>query len=161
MVNGTEFPSQETSFDVGSSQGNFAGIGYIIPANLEVGDTVSFSGTEFGITQEATRTYGGASRTVVGMNISMSGVSAAIFWDKATGILLEASMSYGGQSLNIIASSTSMGGGEPLNLAWWIWVVLIAAIVAVVVGVVLVLRKRRQATVTPPQPEIPPPPSST
>jgi hypothetical protein len=108
MVNGTEFPSQEMNFDVGSSQGDFAGIG-----------------------------------------------------DKATGMLLEAAMSYGGQSLNIIASSTSMGGGEPLGLGWWIWIVVIAAIVAVVVGVSLLLRKRKQAAVIPPQPEIllPPPKS--
>ena len=84
-------------------------------------------------------------------------VSAAVFWDKATGLLLEASMSYGGQSLNIIATSTSLGG-DLLDLGWWIWIVVIAAIVAPVAAVAFVLNRRRP--VNPPQPTISPPPSS-
>ncbi len=152
MTSGTE-TSQDMSFDIGSSEGGLAGIGFVIPANLDVGDTVSFSGTNIGLTAQTTRTYGGASRTVVGIAYSMPGlVSAAVFWDKATGILLEASMSYGSQSLKIMASSTSFGS-DLFGLSWWIWIAIIAAIAAPVGAVAFFLIRRR--TLGPPEIAVP------
>lgn len=162
MSNGTE-QTNETVFSVGSSEEGLAGVGWIIPADSKVNDTVSFGGTDMEIAQETTRTYGGVSRTVVGLSVSAGGVSSSIFWDKPTGILLETSMSYQDQSLGIVASDMNIGGGGggSVGLGWWVWIVIVVVIVGAIGGVVFMLRRRKPPTTAiPPQlsPSPPPPP---
>jgi hypothetical protein len=63
---------------------------FVIPANMTTGDSMTLNG--FGtivIAGETTRTYAGASRTVVWTNIEESGTQLTYYWDRQTGIIVE------------------------------------------------------------------------
>lgn len=161
-ANGTE-AVEPLVFVVGSSEGGIGGIGWIIPANSTVNDTVSFSGADILLTQESVRSYGGVSRTVVGLDISVAGTSVSIFWDKSTGILLETSENYSGESFGIVASQTSFSsngasGGALGGLAWWIWAVIIVVIVGAIGAGLFMLRRKKPTTGAIPPQQLPPPP---
>jgi hypothetical protein len=65
-------------------------LGFVIPANMMTGDSIAFDGMgTIVIAGETTRTYAGASRTVVWTNIEQMGVEFTYYWDKQTGIIVE------------------------------------------------------------------------
>lgn len=62
----------------------------VLPANMMTGDTIILDGMgTIVIAGETTRTYAGASRTVVWTSINQSGIQVTYYWDKQTGIIVE------------------------------------------------------------------------
>ena len=152
--------SIRVAFD-NQSSGGFSG--FIIPTDLDVGGVFRVSGWgNVTITGETTRTYAGASRTVVyapygseagSSSQNSSGVETISYWDKQTGIFLEEittapnyTMSFKATTTNIWAASSS-GGFK--------WQILgaIAIPVAGVITVTALLMRRRKHTTLPPQNE--------
>lgn len=87
LSDGTE-SSENVTMDVEAGGGGTLS-GFIIPANSKVGDSINMTGLgPVTIEGKSTRTYAGASRTVV--HASVSGIT--FYWDKQTGVLVEASM---------------------------------------------------------------------
>jgi len=116
---------------------------FIIHANAKVGDSVSVMGLPISqIKGETTRTYAGASRTVVYTSYSALGLEYEYYWDKETGVLLEYSCTVGGVELTMKAVETNLWqtgfGGIPL----WIIGVIVAIIAIVTIVIVVSLRKK-------------------
>ncbi len=168
MADGTE-TNQTGTIDVVSGSATFPG--FIIPANSKVGDSVNM-GTmgSATIADETTRTYAGASRTVVYANFSQVlfasfsqyatqfsqyGTQYTLYWDKQTGVVVEALTTSTNFTSTAKATETNMWGGLFWGLDWWFWVILIVVVVGAVTAAILILR-RRKPSVTPPPP--PPPP---
>jgi len=153
--NGTQIGSdgtQETvpwTVDLEAGQ---LGDGFIIPANLNNGDTfyeiavgnITISGIE-------ERTYAGARRTVV-----YTTAFPDIYWDKATGVLVEASYSAAGYTMNIKANKTNMWQAEfwlPIDPTLF-YVLIIVAIAIVATVAFFIIRRRKkpgEEIVSPPQ----------
>jgi len=155
MSDGTE-PSQTMTVDVAAGGGTFDIFsGFIIPANSKVGDSIYISGYgNITIAGETTRTYAGASRTVVYASISQYGTQLTYYWDKQTGVLVEASGTSDGMTLTAKATETNMWEAAPPTpfwMQWWLWAIVIAAIVALA-GAVYFLKKRKPPTPTTPTP---------
>ena len=101
FVNGDE--STPLTAGVELFEGNWMHIGFIIPANSKIGDTVAVEGIWNGrypsvqaeITGEEIRTSLGVNRTVVYANYSVNGnshietIANKVYWDKQTGVLVE------------------------------------------------------------------------
>ena len=134
---------------------------FIIPADLEVGDSVPGEGTVQNLT-------GWNGRTAVVINASESvGLSESAEFDDATGVFLEASGStnYEGYvtTYSIKLTDTSLFSIAPTlsGVAWWFWVIVI--IVGAMVGTALLTSRRRQPPVQPPatpSPSSPQPPEA-
>ncbi|MFZ0966404.1 MAG: dockerin type I domain-containing protein [Candidatus Bathyarchaeia archaeon] len=103
MSDGTE-QSDTLSVDVAGEGETFQGLsGFVIPANRTTGDSIYMTG--YGtvtIAGETTRTYAGASRTVVYASFSQYGTQLTYYWDKQTGVMVEASAVY--PQLNMTAT---------------------------------------------------------
>jgi hypothetical protein len=68
---------------------------WVIPADLNKGDTIPFAYTTWVINDTVTRTYVGASRSVNFLNLSKYQVDTEMvaYWDQTTGFLVELSLS--------------------------------------------------------------------
>jgi hypothetical protein len=155
---------QQYSFTVDVATGYGDMSGFIIPANLNVGQTIPGEATPV---QGVTTRHG---RTAIYSTATdpYSGGTGQVYWDQATGVLLETSASYGGYTYALTPAETNMWGGGLfgpgfLGLDWWIWIVIIVVIVVVIVAAALMLRKKKPPVapapqVQPPQPPPPPPP---
>jgi hypothetical protein len=145
-----EFP--EGSPQTSSFQYNILTLGtppYFIPANLKVGDTIGSGIGALVIAGADTRSYAGASRTVV-----YAQSWATYYWDQQTGILVEQSTVMSSLKLT---ETNIWGGGifDTSNPFFWVLIVIIVVIVAALALVVLSsLRKKKPTTetVTPPSP---------
>lgn len=124
--------------------------GFVISANLTTGDVIYMSG--FGnltIAGETTRTYAGASRTVVHASFSQYGTQLTYYWDKQTGVMVEASTISGSVTGTAKATETNMWQGaaqaQPSGLPidpTVLYTLIIAAIV--IVAIVAFFRVRRK-----------------
>lgn len=122
---------------------------YFIPANLKVGDAINSGLGAPRIAGVDTRSYAGASRTVVYASLWVT-----YYWDQQTGILVEQTGIGGSLELT---ETNIWGGGifDTSNPLFWVLVVVIVVVVAAVALVVLSsLRKKKplMETVTPPSP---------
>lgn len=148
-TNGTEFNETETS-DL--TVGGAVLPGFLIPANSNVGDLVNLAPTvNTTITNESTKTYLGASRTVISANLTQYGNAMTFYWDKPTGVMMELSMISGTQNALFIASETNIWAAGPLTTNWLFWTIIIIAFLATIVATAFIMRERRPKTTTPPQ----------
>lgn len=115
---------------------------FIIPANLDVGDTflddyhgnVTISGVEDG-------TYGGAVRTVV----FASTAQTTYYWDRATGFLVKGVTNAGDYNMSSIVHATNMWQAQPVELGTTaLYAAVIAVIVIVALLVVFVVWRRKK-----------------
>jgi hypothetical protein len=114
---------------------------FIIPANLNTGDTfldqyhgnITISGVE-------ERTYAGATRTVVYASTAQS----TYYWDKATGILVEGISDFPDYTIHSIADKTDMWQPQILGLEPAVFYALLITAAAAIIAVAafLVLRRR-------------------
>jgi len=115
MSDGTE-ESDTLSVDIAGEGETFQGLsGFIIPSNRTTGDSIYMTG--YGtvtIAGETTRTYAGASRTVVYTSFSQYGVGLTYYWDKQTGVMVEAATTSGNIIATAKATATNMWQTQPL-----------------------------------------------
>lgn len=103
---------------------------FIIPANLNVGDT--FFAENLGnvtITKAEQRTYAGATRTVLSASTSEN----TYFWDQATGVSVEGNTKTPDYTMHTIVEDTNMWQPKGQN-----WATLIAVVIIVLVAVALI-----------------------
>ena len=130
---------------------------FIIHANPKVGDSVPImGGLSLTVGGETTKTYAGASRTVVYATYSSFGLQSTYYWDKQTGVLMEYSQTLGGVEITMKAVETSLwqAGFDGLPL-WIVGVVIVIVAVASMAIVVFLMKRKRFPTkpkTTPPQP---------
>jgi len=150
ISNGSE-QSDSGPVDVasGSQVPGLAGI--LISANRTAGDSVYIVGYgNVAIEGEATRSYGGADRTVVSAGFSQNETQVTYYWDKLTGVIVEISSSSPGISGTVKATETNMWGDATVppsvGMPWWPWIVVGVAAVAAGLAVFFTRRRRtRQA----------------
>jgi parallel beta-helix repeat protein len=121
--------------------------GFVIPANLTVGDVVYMSGYgNLTIAGETTSSYAGASRTVIYASFSQYGTQLTYYWDKQTGVIVEASTTSGTMTGTGKATETNMwqsAHGFPIDPTL---LYIAIAVVIVAAAVFLVLRRRKAST---------------
>ena len=146
MSDGTE-QSDTVGVDVVAGGGTFDTLfGFVIPANCTTGDSIVMGGDSFAfnvtIDGETTRTYAGASRTVVYASFSQYGAELTYYWDKATGILVEASTTSSGVTGTAKATETNLWAAAPAPfwMEWWLWAI-VAVVIAALAGATY-LKKR-------------------
>jgi parallel beta-helix repeat protein len=147
MSNGTE-QSETVPVDVVSGGQAFGLSGFVIPANSTIGDSINFGGFGFTSTStiegETTRTYAGASRTVVYASISQLGIQLTYYWDKQTGVMVEASTTSGTMSATGKATETNIWQAAPgIPIDPIILTVLIAIVIVIVMAIFLERRKKK------------------
>lgn len=104
-----ETMTQTLIMDVTTGSGAAGFSGLIIPANMAIGDFIEISGYgNVTIIGETTRTYAGASRTVIYANYTMGPAEYMWYWDKQTGVLVEISMLSGSMTMTAKATETNM-----------------------------------------------------
>jgi len=169
MSNGTEGSETLTLdvartlvYDTGGTFDTFFGFGFVIPANSTVGGDFIYIillspefmlGTQ--IDGETTRTYAGASRTVIYATFSYIGDRYGnnplkYYWDKQTGVMVEASATLDSMTATAKATETNMWeaaperaeGEVPFWMQWWLWAIVAVVIVALA-GAVYFLKKRK------------------
>ncbi|MCW4005583.1 MAG: hypothetical protein NWF04_03155 [Candidatus Bathyarchaeota archaeon] len=117
------------------------GDGFVIPADLELGD--SFFAVHLGdiiITDVEQQTFGGVERTVV---ISADEQNQ-YRWDQKTGFLVGAYSDFGDWTINTTLDETNLWSPQVLGLSYTTFIILLVCIAIVVVVVVaLVLRRLR------------------
>jgi hypothetical protein len=150
---------QQISFtlDIASGYGEISG--FIIPANLTVGQTIPGEST----TVQNITTRHGRTAIYAAATDPYSGGTGQVYWDQATGVLLEVTASYGGYEYKLTPAETNMWGGGlfgvgPLGLELWIWIIIIVVIVVGITTVVLILHRRKPLPPSIPPPPPPPPP---
>jgi len=115
------------------------GDAFIIPANLDKGDTfleqhegtITISGVE-------ERTYAGATRSVVYASTSLT----MFYWDQSTGFLVEATSSYPDFTLATKAEKTNMWQPQIFGLDPIVFIVLIVVAVVAVLAIFLILKMK-------------------
>ena len=149
MSDGTE-QSDTMPVDVAGGGGEAFGLsGFVIPPNLTTGDSVYMTGFgDVAIEGETTRTYAGASRTVVYASFSQSvpyqdEVQLTYYWDKRTGVMVESSTTYADITATAKATETNMWEATTVGMPWWPWIIV--AVVAVGLGIFFVHRRRKTA----------------
>ena len=131
---------------VGAGGGEAFGLsGFVIPANLTVGDSVYISGYgNVTLAGETTRTYAGASRTVVYASFSQYGTQLTYYWDKQTGVMVEAYTASGGVTATAKATETNMWQPAPSGFPIEpIYIIAIAIIIIIIAAAILLIRKRK------------------
>jgi len=150
MPDGTE-NNQTGTIDVLAGSAILPGL--VIPTNSKAGDSINMgpmgSAT---IAGETTRTYAGASRTVVYSSFSQYGTQYTWYWDKQTGVAVEAMTTSTSFTSTAKATATNMWGGG-FGFDWWLWVIIILVVVGAITATALILRRRK-----PPVTPLPPPP---
>jgi parallel beta-helix repeat protein len=145
MSDGTE-QNATVPVVVGAGSGEAFGLsGFVIPTNLTVGNSVYITGySNITIAGETTRTYAGASRTVIYTSFSQYGTDLTYYWDKQTGVMVEASTTSGGVTATVKATETNMWQAAPaFPIDPLILSVLIATVIVIVIAIFLVRRKKK------------------
>jgi parallel beta-helix repeat protein len=122
--------------------------GFIIPANATTGDSVYISGYgNVTIDGETTRSYAGASRTVVYASFSQYWTQLTYYWDKQTGVIVEASTTSGSMTGTGKATETNIWKAQPTGLPIdsRVLYALIIAVVVILAALVLVKRRRKKS----------------
>lgn len=147
MSDGTE-QNATAPVDIISGGGEAFGLsGFVIPANLTVGDVVYMSGYgNVTIASEKTSSYAGASRTVVYAGFSQYGTELTYYWDKLTGILVEANVVSGSVTATGKTTETNMWQAGPSGLPIepiYLYIIAASAIIIVVGAAVFMVRRRK------------------
>jgi len=146
MSDGTE-QNATVPVDVVAGGQAFGLSGFVIPANLTVGDVVYMSGYgNVTIAGETAGSYAGASRTVIYASFSQYGTQLTYYWDKQTGVIVEASTTSGTVTGTGKATETNMwqtAHGFPIDPTL---IYIVVAVVIVAAAVFLVLRRRKAST---------------
>jgi len=147
MSDGTE-QNATLPVDVVAGGQAFGLSGFVIPANLTVGDFVYMSGYgNVTIAGETTSSYAGASRTVVHASFSQYGTQLTYYWDKLTGVMVEASVISGGVTATGKATETNMWQAAPSGLPIepiYLYVLAALAIIIVVGAAVFIVRRKKE-----------------
>jgi hypothetical protein len=146
MSDGTE-QSDTVPVNLATGGGEAFGLsGAVISANLTTGDSVYITGYgNVAIEGETTRTYAGASRTVIYASISQYGAQLTYYWDKLTGVVVEASTTSAGTAATAKVTETNMWEATTVRMPWWLWIIVAVAAVAVAFAVYR-LKKRKTPT---------------
>jgi hypothetical protein len=138
FANGTQLTMNSTlDLSTGHLIDNF-----IIPANLNVGDT--FYSQYLGnvtISQAQQQTYSGAARTVLSATVGNNTYA----WDQTTGVSVEGTAIEPGYTMHTIVNDTNMWQPQKdalSGMAIWIAIIAVVAVVVVAVAVLLLRRKR-------------------
>jgi len=118
------------------------GDAFIIPANLDNGDTFleQHAGT-MTISGVEERTYAGATRSVVYASTPIT----MFYWDQSTGVLVEATSSYPDFTLITKAEKTNMWQTQIFGLDPIVFIVLIVLLTAVLLALaIFLLRKMKK-----------------
>ena len=116
------------------------GDGFIIPADLNSGDTFFDKNVgKITISSVEEKTYAGATRTVVHASTS----ETAYYWDKATGVLVEGNSQFPQYTMNTIVDRTNIWQPQLLGLDPAVFYTLVIG-VAVLIAVLLALIVRRR-----------------
>jgi len=149
MSNGTE-QNATLPVDVVAGGQAFGLSGFVIPANLTVGDIVYMSGYgNITIAGETTRTCAGASRTVVSVSFSQYGTQLTYYWDKLTGVMVEASTISGGITGTAKATETNMWQATPSGLPIEpVYLYILAALVILAIAGIaaFIIRRKKKPT---------------
>lgn len=97
--------------DAARGGGEAGGIlpGIIIPVNSKAGDSFAVSGLgKVTFAGETTRTYAGASRTILYASVSQYGTDLTYYWDKEKGVIVEADVTSGSMSGTAKVTETNM-----------------------------------------------------
>ncbi|MEM3378551.1 MAG: hypothetical protein QW674_06360 [Candidatus Bathyarchaeia archaeon] len=116
---------------------------FIIPANLNVGDTFfdKYHGN-ITISKIEERIYAGATRTV----ISATAAQSTYYWDQATGVLVEGISEFSDYTIHSIVEKTNMWQPQTFGLEQTVFYALLvlATILIVVALASLAIRKRKK-----------------
>ncbi|MBN1357908.1 hypothetical protein JW988_03975 [Candidatus Bathyarchaeota archaeon] len=113
---------------------------FIIPANLDIGDTFFDKNVgDITISSVEERTYAGATRTVAHASTS----ETTYYWDKATGVLVEGNSQFPEYTMNTIVDRTNIWQPQLLGLDPAVFYTLLIG-VAVIITVLLALIVRRR-----------------
>jgi len=108
--------------------------GFVISANLTMGDSIHMTGyVDLAIEGETTRTYAGARRTVVYASFSQYEVQLTYYWDKLTGVIVEASTTYPDITVTAKIIETNMWEATTIRMPWWSWIIVAVAAVGLVI----------------------------
>ena len=123
--------------------------GFVIPANATSGDSVYMSGYgNVTVAGETTRSYAGASRTVVYASFSQYGTQLTYYWDKQTGVLVEATIVSGSMTATGKTTETNMWqagpSGLPIEPIYLYILATLAIIVAVGVATFFIIMRRKR-----------------
>jgi parallel beta-helix repeat protein len=147
MSDGTE-QNATLSVDVVAGGQAFGLSGFVIPANCTTGDSIYMSGYgNVTIAGEATRSYAGASRTVVYAGFSQYGTQLTYYWDKQTGVIVEASTTSGTMTGTGKATETNMWQAGPSGLPIepiYLYILVALAIIIVVGAAVFIIRRKKK-----------------
>lgn len=154
-------PATQFTLDISTGSGGYAS-GYIIPANLTVGEPIP---GEAATVQKIADSHG-RKAIVANATAPFMGFEAQVHWDQATGVLLETSGSAAGTTYSISLAETSLWSGGLLGMDLTLWIAIIVIVIVAVAAVTLILRRKRaqagpplpQAGQPPPPPPPPPPP---
>jgi hypothetical protein len=148
MSDGTEQNATAPVDIVGGGGEAFGLSGFVIPANLTVGDVVYMSGYgNVTIAGETTSSYAGATRTVVTASLSQYGNQLTYYWDKQTGVIVEASTTSGTMTGTGKATETNMWqtatSGLPIE-PFYLYSLAVLAIMIVVGAIVIGMRRKKK-----------------
>jgi hypothetical protein len=153
MSNGTEQNQTGTvSLTGGAANGTVVFSGIIIPANLKVGDDTFMVGYgNVTIAGETTRTYVGATRSVVYTNFSQQGNQLSFYWDRQTGVLVEAHITSGSITATITVIETNMWQPQLFRIPIdpIVFFTLIVVIILIVAASLAIRKKKKRPEQTP------------
>jgi hypothetical protein len=115
------------------------GDAFIIPANLDNGDTFLSSEGTITISGVEERNYAGATRSVVYASTSRT----MFYWDQSTGFLVEATSSYPDFTLATKAEKTNIWQTQIFGLDPIVFIVLIVLVTVAVLAIFLMLKMRK------------------
>jgi hypothetical protein len=144
-------PASPISIDVATGSGTYAG--FIIPANLTVGDTIPGENAQV----ENIVTHNGRKAILANATSPFGGFSGQVYWDQATGVLLETSGSAMEINFSITLAGTTLWSGGFI-FEWWIWLIIIVVIAVVAALAFLIMRRRRPKAAQVSSEILPPPP---
>jgi hypothetical protein len=113
---------------------------FIIPANLNSGDTFFDKRGNITISGVEERTYAGAKRTIV----SETAQQTTYYWDKATGVLVEGNSSYTDFAMYTKVDKTNMWQPEAVGPDSTVFYALAIGATVTIVAVIAVLFLRRR-----------------
>jgi hypothetical protein len=150
MSDGTE-QNATVSVDVVAGGHALELSGFIIPANWTTGYSISMGSVGFTfpvtIAGETTRTYAGASRTVVYASFSQSGTQLTYYWDKQTGVMVEASTISGSITGTAKPTETNMWQAASSDLpieTIYLYILAALATIIAVGAAALIIRRRKK-----------------
>ena len=146
-------PPEQFTLDISTGVGQSAS-GFVIPANLTVGDFIPGESANVLTVSD----WQGRKAIVANASSPYLGFTSQVYWDQATGVLLETRGSVSGTDFSITLAETSLWAGG-LSLMWLI-VIAVVVVVAVMAVLALLLRRRKGPTLPPTvqQTELPLPP---